>query len=115
MKKLLVLTTILAVPITAHAGMTAKSLEALRKYCVPDPKITNDDGTTVCNSDFMGEYDFKTDKCKCKNPTLLQWDETIRRCKIKCPVGTRPEIVNESEKQELTGCPKGYKVDAQIN
>ena len=106
MKKLLILTTILAVPITAHAGMTAKSLEALKKYCVPDPNKYVDN-TPVCGSEFEGKYNFNKSSCDCYDKHL-KWNPDLRYCTVKCGAGgTFPRILKQSETNGKK-CPSGY-------
>ncbi len=104
MKKLLLLSALLCTfdATTAHAGLTTKSLEALKKYCIPKPG-DNYDGVEVCGSEFEGKYD-KNKSCTCADSRYLKWDDEYRHCIIKCPAGTHPKRVIP---QETTKCPAG--------
>ena len=71
---------------TASAGLTAKSLEALKNYCIPS-KATPSPDNDWCDSIFYAVSYLKKGDCRCKNNEYLVWDANLRRCKPKCPGG----------------------------
>lgn len=110
MKKLYLLAMLLTIPSVVKAGtLTQKSLEALKKYCIPKPGDEYD-GITVCGSEFEGKYNGNKNgnTCGCYDDKNLVWDPELRHCKVKCDmVGTFPRHL---EKNETNGkpCPIGF-------
>lgn len=111
MKKLLLLTIFLVASVDVNAGgLTAKSLDALKKYCIPKPEAKYD-GTTVCGSEFEGIYNGKKDgnTCGCWDNQNLIWDPELRHCKVKCDMGgTFPRLLRDEEVKNGMPCPEGY-------
>ena len=102
----------LSAPTANAGGLTAKSLEALKKYCIPDPAVVTEASTTVCGSIFEGQYDTRLKKCKCVHDKNLEWDPVLRRCKVKCTIpGTHPKILQDNSQEgnrNANRCPAGY-------
>ena len=93
---------------TARAGITAKSLEALKKYCVPNPAVTDEVGRTICSGIFEGLYDGNNNTCTCYDNKNMRWDPDLRRCVIKCNIaGTHPRVLKPGETGEKP-CKPGY-------
>ena len=103
MRKLLLIALLLA-NAPAYSATTEQITNALSKYCVPKP---NDyvDGTKVCGTEFEGYFQSGSAcGCHADDTKYMQYDPSLRRCKVVCPKGTRA-VVKPS-------CPKGYKAYA---
>ena len=97
--KLLSFGVVLVVLTSAISPANAISLASLRnslsKVCISD--------RTTCGTVFSGIYNTSTNSCTCHNSSFMRYDNNLRKCVIKCPVGYR---LNTSVG---TSCSRGYK------
>ena len=91
MRKLLLLALLLASTKVQAGVTTTQVIQTLTKYCVPKPNDPAPDGHLTCGGVFEGMYN-KGQSCSCASSgdttfKHLVWDESLRRCKPKCPTG----------------------------
>ncbi len=72
-------------------------LEALKKYCVPDPQ------TATCGTIYEGIFNSlrptaKTDGhyCDCIDNKYLKYNKNQRKCNLYCPTGSTPTLLQSS-------------------
>ena len=99
MKKLLLIALLLSSGV-AHSATSEQITNALAKYCIPKPNDSVD-GVLACGHEFEGWYNNGSCGCHADDTKYMQYDPSLRRCKIVCPKGTRVVI--------KPSCPKGYK------
>ncbi len=92
MKKLFLITLLLASE-GVLAGVSENQVEAtLAKYCISKPAEVTEDGQLTCNGIFEATYK-KDSGCDCASSgdtpgfKHLVYDKTARRCKPRCPAG----------------------------
>ena len=109
----------LSAPTANAGGLTAKSLEALKKYCIPDPAVVTEASTTVCGSIFEGQYDTRLKKCNVY--TIRIWNGiqyfAVAKLNVPFPVHTQKfckiiakrEIEMQIVAQQVIGQRKKFK------
>ena len=97
--KLLIFGLVLVVSTSMVSPANAISLASLRnslsKVCISD--------RATCGTVFEGIYNTSTNSCTCHNSSFMRYDNNLRKCVIKCPVGYNCYI------SAGTSCSRGYK------